>query len=563
VTLRQNSAWIETVGTTEQPFPAARAARVAEAVNRLAQRLLGPAGGAPTDDEIVAVLGEASGAARAVLWRVTSSRPDLFPWVQRAGWEAELGSRTLAPAVDLARIDEGRWLESLRRDQLVHGLDARWPDAEPDERGAGQPGLLVAAPIQVQGELWACLLLESFPDAPEWPAEVLANVHLASRLIGAARERNDLRSDQARALRRYEELLENINDVVVRVRLDGSWGYLSSSWERMSGLPVDAALGRPWQDFFVPEDHACLQYLLEGFRTGHALDARVEVRLSQPGDGIRWVIVNVRRVSEEGTEGFDLAGTLTDIHAAKLAERELTQARQQAEAANRAKSDFLSTMSHELRTPLNAVIGLADALREPEGVVDLERRQRYLSLIHQSGRQLLAMVNDILELARLDVGQASFKPDWLPLSPLCRNVVEQLRDEAAVRAINVDVHVEPALRAWFDGRLVRLALHNLVGNAIKFTRRGGRVTLEARESGEGGVELAVTDTGIGIAADDLPRLFMPFTQIDSSLNRSFGGTGLGLTLVDRIARLHGGRVSVVSAPTQGSCFRLLLPGRTT
>jgi signal transduction histidine kinase len=233
-----------------------------------------------------------------------------------------------------------------------------------------------------------------------------------------------------------------------------------------------------------------------------------------------------------------------------------------AQEANHAKSDFLANMSHELRTPLNAIIGFSEVLEAGQAGELSEKQKEYCGEIHDSGRHLLALINDILDLSKIEAGKMTLDLEETDLSLLLGNCLAIVRERALAHDIALKTRLAGDLgAARIDGRKVRQILYNLLSNAVKFTRDGGLVSLEARRTRSGLLEISVIDNGIGIAARDMPRLFAPFAQLDGSLERKYEGTGLGLSMVKRLAELHGGTVSVSSIPGAGSRFTVHLPLR--
>jgi CheY-like chemotaxis protein len=226
--------------------------------------------------------------------------------------------------------------------------------------------------------------------------------------------------------------------------------------------------------------------------------------------------------------------------------------------ATRLKDEFLASMSHELRTPLNAVLGMSEALLD-ELCGGLEARQRRaIEAIAQSGQHLLELINDILDLAKIESGKLELHCQAVPVTGLLQSSVDCVRQLAAQRNIAISTRIDPSVDyVWLDDRRFRQVLINLLSNAIKFTLDGGAVSVRVdRGRDRLGVCFTVEDTGIGIAPEHLPQLFEPFIQIDSRLNRQYAGTGMGLALVRRIVELHQGRVRVVSAVGRGSQFVL-------
>jgi PAS domain S-box-containing protein len=236
------------------------------------------------------------------------------------------------------------------------------------------------------------------------------------------------------------------------------------------------------------------------------------------------------------------------------------QRRRAAEDASRIKSEFLANMSHELRTPLNAIIGFAELMEAGTvGPVSAEHKE-YLGDILSAARHLLQLINDILDLAKVEAGRMEFRPVETALDAVTRETCDGLRPLAGARRISLSVTVADALgRVWTDPARLRQVITNFVSNAIKFTPEGGRVEVRVSPEGADAFRIEVEDTGPGIAPDDVKRLFTEFTQLDTGPGRRQQGTGLGLALTRRIVEAQGGRVEVRSVVGQGSVFSAVLP----
>jgi PAS domain S-box-containing protein len=251
--------------------------------------------------------------------------------------------------------------------------------------------------------------------------------------------------------------------------------------------------------------------------------------------------------------------------AQRVAERttELSAANAELARAARMKDEFLASMSHELRTPLTAILGLSEALQHPAYGPLSERQRAYLRTIEESGQHLLALINDILDLSKIEAGKITLEKRVLSLETLCHASLRMVRQAAQHKRMSVTLALDTAVELIYaDERRLKQILVNLLANAIKFTPEGGAVGLQlAADEAQQQLRFTVWDTGIGIADEHLPNLFKPFVQLDSRLSRQYEGTGLGLALVARLTELHGGTIEVNSMLGQGSRFTVVLPTR--
>ncbi len=309
---------------------------------------------------------------------------------------------------------------------------------------------------------------------------------------------------------------------------------------------------RGWGACFV--DGALAAETIAAARDGRI--SRLEAQLSTRA-GPKWFFIDVRITWDpvSGRRAVQLNGH--DISELKAVQAALQAATEAAQAANHAKSAFLANMSHEIRTPLNGVLGVVQLLeRSP---ISPEQR-RWLEIARDSGHLLLCLLNDVLDLSKIEAGRMEIDRVRFDVRELIGTAVGPLSIDARQRGLEWQLTIDPSVPAEVVGDPIRLrqVLLNLVGNAVKFTERG-RVGLNVsiRDGGPGVRELTieVRDTGIGISAEALPRLFSPFSQVDSSVSRRFGGSGLGLSIVDRLVRLMGGQVSIDSEPGRGTCVR--------
>jgi len=289
-----------------------------------------------------------------------------------------------------------------------------------------------------------------------------------------------------------------------------------------------------------------------------------EYRLRPQTGGWRW-LYSRDTVFSRDAEGqvAQIIGAAQDVSDRKQAEAALQRSNADLARATRLKDEFLASMSHELRTPLNAILGMAEGLQEGIFGPLNERQNRALRTVERSGTHLLELITDILDVAKIEAGQ--FELDWAPtnVTALCKSSLAFVRQQARKKNIALHLTIAPALPLLMgDERRLRQVLINLLNNAVKFTPHGGEITLSAVAAAPGApghLRLSVQDTGIGIAADQMDRLFQPFVQIDSALNRQYSGTGLGLALAKQVVDLHNGTLAVVSEVGVGSCFTIDLP----
>lgn len=240
---------------------------------------------------------------------------------------------------------------------------------------------------------------------------------------------------------------------------------------------------------------------------------------------------------------------------------ELSLANAELSRVMQSKDDFLSAMSHELRTPLNAILGLSESLCEGVYGGLTDKQSKSINTIAESGHHLLSLINDLLDIAKIGAGKMDL--DWTNsnLEDACKSSMRFISELASKKKISVSLFTDPiASIIHADQRRLKQILVNLLSNAVKFTQEGGHISLQTRSNPErNAIEISVTDNGIGISNSDIERLFRPFTQLDSKLSRQYAGTGLGLSLVLRLAELHGGSIEVKSELGKGSCFTVSLP----
>lgn len=286
-----------------------------------------------------------------------------------------------------------------------------------------------------------------------------------------------------------------------------------------------------------------------------------ELQIYRRDGSVIWISESCREVRTSDGRFLYYEGMVEEITARKRTEEELRTAMEAAEAANRAKSEFLGTMSHELRTPLNAIIGFSEVIHgELLGPVGVPAYKTYAADVINSGRHLLTVINDILDFAKAEAGGLTLREEALSLPALIEETVHFLQQRAVAGRLLLSVdHSQAPASLRGDGPRLRQVLLNLVGNAIKFTPQGGRVDIRAFKDPEGDIRIEIRDSGIGMREIDLACAFEPFHQADGSHSRNHEGTGLGLAICDRLMRLHGGKVRLISELGRGTVATMIIP----
>jgi PAS domain S-box-containing protein len=361
----------------------------------------------------------------------------------------------------------------------------------------------------------------------------------------------------------------------------GIWEYQINEgrllWdERMFtlyGVSSEEFLGKyeDWLQRVHPDDLDMVQQAQQKAHQGDK-ECRAEFRIIRPDGTIRFIDSYAFNQYNAQGEIQKTIGLNIDISDRKQAELQLQRINEELIRATRLKDEFLANMSHELRTPLNAILGMTEILEE-QIFGDLNDRQmQSLHTIENSSKHLLELINDILDVAKIEAGQIHLSCQPSNIESLCQSSLVFIKQQAFNKKIQLETAIPPNLPTInLDERRIRQVLINLLNNAVKFTPNGGKISLQvsyiqvldnvviAQGSPCDTIEMSVIDTGIGIAPDQIKRLFQPFVQVESALNRSYNGTGLGLALVKRLVELHGGEVRLTSELGVGSCFTIAIP----
>ncbi|WP_409660030.1 CHASE domain-containing protein [Caldimonas sp.] len=468
------------------------------------------------------------------------------------------------------------------------------PGCEGDAWG-GDTGHVMRFPVALAGREWdfrVLIDLRRLPGPPAWAlwsfamatlvATALLSVLLltltgrARRVELAVRERTAQvereaaeRSAAQTALRESEQRLRNIfNTVPVGIAytdLRGGIIQVNPGFCQLTGYGPEELTQMTTAALTHPDDREADARLLVSLAQGSIPSYQRTKRYLTRDGRTRWVRVDVRPLFDAEGRPYRTVGVIEDI-TERLQLEQAERARQLAEAANRAKSDFLSRMSHELRTPLNAMLGFAQLLSMDDAAVTAPQRRQWLAQIQKAGWHLLEMINDVLDLSRIELGTIELRTEALPLRKLVAESVSMVEADAAQRKVHfeIDTPSVEGVSVMGDATRVKQILINLLSNAVKYNREGGTVAVCARQVPCPGhpattvVEIDVRDTGLGLSQEQLDHLFEPFNRLGRERTAA-AGTGIGLVISRRLAEGMGGQLRVSSQPGQGSTFTLQLP----
>ncbi len=376
--------------------------------------------------------------------------------------------------------------------------------------------------------------------------------------------------------RRFRTLVETVSDVIWTVDMNLRYTYISPAVTELMGYSVEEimtispldTLTQTSRERVLAEFNNAMTIAASGGEPPDSARFQDLEQICKDGSTV-WVEITTTFLKNPAGDPIGILGISHDITHRKLAEQKLEQAllaskelRFEAEKANRAKSEFLASMSHELRTPLNAVIGLAEILQDATFGSLNDQQLEFVRHIVASGHHLLHLINDILDLSKVESGKMELQPGRTHLPTLIRSCLTLIRETARKRQLTVSMDVQDALKndmIFADEIRMKQVLFNLLSNAAKFTRAGGEIHVTADKSGPH-IRISVRDTGIGLADDDLERIFGAFEQVDASYSRESQGTGLGLALSRKLIELHGGTIWVESEGLgKGSTFRFTIP----
>jgi PAS domain S-box len=458
------------------------------------------------------------------------------------------------------------WISKLKNDEIINITDISLlpPEASTEKEILEMQDIrsVLVLPVFTEGNLIGFVGLDEVKGTRQWNSDDFDTLNMYSTLMAMVLKRRNMEKSLRESEQHLRRVLEGSNEGTWDVNLKEDYLIFNKRYADIIGYDEEE-IGHNFEwmmQHIHPDDVDCAVSAIHNILNNTTNMGECEYRIRGKDGKYRWVS-NKGKVVEysENGEPLHIAGVLVDISERKEAEATLLAAKRTAEEASRTKSEFLANMSHELRTPLNSVIGFADILSEETFGSLNDKQQRYVGNISKSGRHLLSLINDILDLSKIEAGKMTLHPEKFEIGDSLDEVKSIISPLAHKKDIKLEINMVPdAITINADKGKFKQIIYNLLSNAIKFTDYEGSVTINVILQDKS-VHVEVQDTGIGISKEDQERLFKSFTQIDSSSCRVYEGTGLGLVLVKNFVEQHHGRIWIESEFGSGSSFIFEIP----
>jgi PAS domain S-box-containing protein len=437
-------------------------------------------------------------------------------------------------------------------------FDALQAKGEVESIGA-PPVDWLGVPLKIKDNTIGVLVVQTYTEGVRYTEDDRDMLVYVSAQAAMAIERKRSQQELRESEQKYRSIFESFRNVYFRTDREGRVTVISPSVASAAGFDPQEVIGHLVSDFYLdPSARLDLEQKLRE----HGSVNDYELRFRAKDGRIIETSINSNLLRDGNGHVVGAEGVLRDITARKRGERELVQARLAAESANRAKSNFLANMSHELRTPLNAIIGFSQVLNDQFFGPLNQKQMEYVTDIMDSGKHLLVLINDILDLSKIEVGKFDVEISAVQIGELLKSSLTMVKEKCLKHQIALALTVSPETESLCipaDERRIKQVVVNLLTNASKFTPDGGRIEVSARKNGRE-LLISVSDTGIGIAPEHQERIFDRFYQVHSGMRDKTPGAGLGLNLSKQIVEMHGGKLWVESEGLgRGSRFSFVLP----
>lgn len=503
----------------------------------------------------------------------------------------EAGKQDFSSGMELAAADFPAYFKALQEESVLVADDARTDPRtcqflESYLKPKGITSML-DVPIKAGGKMIGVFCNEHIGSPRKWLVDEQNFCSSMADLVALMMESTE-RQRAEKTLRRSEKhfrsLIENASDTIAIMDGDGRIRYCSPPVCRMTGHTPESLFGQNWLGFMHPDDAANVRTELPAITAEEGSITKLEYRFRHADGSWKYFeSIQTNLLHDPTVSGIVL--NVRDVTDRKLVEQQLEQEHQNLEKtvtarteelsaslerlqdtnlrlleANRHKSRFLSSMSHELRTPLNAILGFADLLRGQFFGALNEKQLQYVNQLDTSGRHLLALINDLLDIAKIDSGAIELVPEKFAPREFVDATVSMMNAQFRRKNLEVEIVHDPRVEVMTgDLRKCKQIMLNLLSNALKYTPEGGRIMIETKSEGRRGIRVSVTDNGIGIEPSEQEKIFSEFHQADRVRDEQLGGTGIGLALTKRLVELHGGSIGVKSEVGKGSTFWFMLP----